>query len=211
MISNLKPEASPDESSPVLKDEETTGSSLDASAPNAAARSAVATTSVSKAVNEDTKNMPALADRRVSIRAEDLGDTEDPRELTRNRHQQDAEHEQYLQDYGGANTQAGRLLRRDGQQPAPTSRQNASEDGVPGVLLEPDQPSGTSSNRLRSHPVDHATGCYWMLLLDSMDAAIFLVGFLGLCGWVGGCGWVGIHLLYSTGVGSSKFPTRSCC
>ena len=47
--------------------------------------------------------MPALADRRVSIRAEDLGDTEDPRELTGNRHQQDAEHEQYLQDYGGAN------------------------------------------------------------------------------------------------------------
>ena len=42
--------------------------------------------------------MPALAERRVSIRAEDLGDTEDPRELTGNRHQQDAEHEQHLQD-----------------------------------------------------------------------------------------------------------------
>ena len=96
--------------------------------------------------------MPALADRRFSIRAEDLVDTENPRELPGNRHQQDAEHVQHLRDYGGANSRAGRLLKRDGHQPAPTSRRNLSEDGVPGVLLEPDQPSGTSSNRLRPYP-----------------------------------------------------------
>ena len=71
MIGKLKPEASSEESSPVPQDEEATGPSLNASASNAAARSAGATTSVSKAANEDKKNMPALADRRVSIRAED--------------------------------------------------------------------------------------------------------------------------------------------
>ena len=157
MIGKLKPEASPEESSPVLKDEKTTGPSLDASAPNTAARSAGATTSVSKAVNEDKKNMPALADRRVSIRAEDLGDTKDPRELPGNRHQQDAEHVQHLRDYGGANSRAGRLLKRDGHQPAPTSRRNVSEDGVPGVLLVPDQPSGTLSNRLTTDPRSRKT------------------------------------------------------
>ena len=115
MIGTLKPEASPKESSPVLNDEETTGPSLDTSAPNAAARSAGATTSVSKAINEDKKIMPALADRRFSIRVEDLGDTKDPRELTGNRHQQDVEHEQDLRDYGGADTRAGRLLSRAGR------------------------------------------------------------------------------------------------
>ena len=53
----------------------------------------------------------------------------------------DVEQDQHLRDYGGADARASRLLRRDGHQPAPTSRRNVPEDGVPGVLLKPDQPS----------------------------------------------------------------------
>ena len=63
---------------------------------------------------------------RTPIKAPSLGDTKDPRELTGNRHQQDAYHERHLPDYDGAKALAGRLLRRDGHQPAPTSQRNVS-------------------------------------------------------------------------------------
>ena len=57
--------------------------------PISAARSAGATTSGSKAVNEDSEDMPILTDGRFSIRAEAAVETEDLRELTGNRHRQD--------------------------------------------------------------------------------------------------------------------------
>lgn len=96
--------------------------------------------------------MPELPDRRHSIRAEALVNTKDPRELTGIRHQQDPGHERHHRDRDGAHTPATHLLGRDGTQPAPTPRRNVSEAGVPDVLLRPDQPHCTSSNRLTSHP-----------------------------------------------------------
>ena len=120
--------------------------------PNQAARSAGATTSGSKAVNEDSENMPILTDGRFSIRPEAMVDTKGPRELTGNRHRQDSEHVRYLREHGDADTPASDLLGRDGTQPAPNPRRNVSEAGVPGVLPRPDQPGGTSSNRLTIHP-----------------------------------------------------------
>ena len=116
----------------------TTEGDLAAEQPNPAARSAGATTSGSEAVNEDSEDMPNLTDGRLSIRAEASAETEDLRELTGTRHRQDPEHEQHHRDRGGADTQATHLLRRDGTQPAPNSRRNVSEGGVPGVLPRPD-------------------------------------------------------------------------
>ena len=72
--------------------------------PNQAARSAGATTSGSKAVDEDSENMPILTDGRFSIRAEAVVDTKGPRELTGDRHRQDPEHVRHRQDCGGADT-----------------------------------------------------------------------------------------------------------
>ena len=120
--------------------------------PVSAARSAGATTSGSKAVNEDSEDMRGLTDGRFSIRAEAAVETEDLRELTGNRHRQDSEHVRYLREHGDADTPASDLLGRDGTQPAPNPRRNVSEAGVPGVLPRPDQPGGTSSNRLTIHP-----------------------------------------------------------
>jgi len=120
--------------------------------PVSAARSAGATTSGSKAVNEDSEDMRGLTDGRFSIRAEAAVETEDLRELTGNRHRQDSEHVRYLREHGDADTPASDLLGRDGTQPAPNPRRNVSEAGVPGVLPRPDQPGGTSSNRLTVHP-----------------------------------------------------------
>ena len=70
----------------------TTEAGLATDQPNQAARSAGATTSGSKAVDEDSENMPILTDGRFSIRAEAMVDTKGPRELTGNRHRQDTEH-----------------------------------------------------------------------------------------------------------------------
>ena len=70
----------------------TTEAGLATDQPNQAARSAGATTSGSKAVDEDSENMPILTDGRFSIRAEAVVDTKGPRELTGNRHRQDTEH-----------------------------------------------------------------------------------------------------------------------
>ena len=130
----------------------TTEAGLATDQPNQAARSAGATTSGSKAVNEDSENMPNLTDGRFSIRAEAVVETKDLRELTGNRHRQDSEHVRYLREHGDADTPASDLLGRDGTQPAPNPRRNVSEAGVPGVLPRPDQPGGTSSNRLTIHP-----------------------------------------------------------
>ena len=80
--------------------------------PVSAARSAGATTSGSKAVNEDSEDMRGLTDGRFSIRAEAVVETEDLRELTGNRHRQDPEHEQHHRDRSGADTQATHLLKR---------------------------------------------------------------------------------------------------
>eukprot|EP01048_Picozoa_sp_COSAG05_P000298 COSAG05_NODE_8_length_40675_cov_148.837539_7_plen_299_part_00 len=96
--------------------------------------------------------MRGLTDGRFSIRAEAAVETEDLRELTGNRHRQDSEHVRYLREHGDADTPASDLLGRDGTQPAPNPRRNVSEAGVPGVLPRPDQPGGTSSNRLTIHP-----------------------------------------------------------
>ena len=96
--------------------------------------------------------MRGLTDGRLSIRAEASAETEDLRELTGNRHRQDSEHVRYLREHGDADTPASDLLGRDGTQPAPNPRRNVSEAGVPGVLPRPDQPGGTSSNRLTIHP-----------------------------------------------------------
>ena len=126
--------------------------------PVSAARSAGATTSGSKAVNEDSEDMRGLTDGRFSIRAEAVVETEDLRELTGNRHRQDPKHEQHHRDCGGADTQATHLLRRDGTQPAPNSRRNVSEGGVPGVLPRPDQPGSTSSSLLTIHPERNSDG-----------------------------------------------------
>ena len=125
---------------------------LAANQPNPAARSAGATTSGSEAVNEDSEDMPNLTDGRLSIRAEAVVDTKDLRELTGNRHRQDPEHERHLRERGDADTLATHLLGRDDTQSAPNPQRNAFEAGVPGVLLRPDQPSGTSGNRLTTHP-----------------------------------------------------------
>ena len=78
----------------------TTEAGLATDQPNHAARSAGATTSGSKAVDEDSVNMPNLTDGRFSIRAEAVVDTKDLRELTGNRHRQDAEHVPRLREYG---------------------------------------------------------------------------------------------------------------
>ena len=67
--------------------------------PVSAARSAGATTSGSKAVNEDSEDMPDLTDGRFSIRAEAVVETKDLRELTGNRHRQDSEHVRYLREH----------------------------------------------------------------------------------------------------------------
>lgn len=96
--------------------------------------------------------MPEPPDRRLSIRAEALVNTKSPRELTGIRHQQDPGHELHHRDSDGAHTPATHLLGRDGTQPAPTPRRNVSEAGVSDVLLRPDQPNCTPSNRLTSHP-----------------------------------------------------------
>ena len=120
--------------------------------PVSAARSAGATTSGSKAVNEDSEDMRGLTDGRFSIRAEAVVDTKDLRELTGNRHRPDPEHERHLRERGDADTLATHLLGRDDTQSAPNPQRNAFEAGVPGVLLRPDQPSGTSGNRLTTHP-----------------------------------------------------------
>ena len=125
---------------------------LAANQPNPAARSAGATTSGSEAVNEDSEDMPNLTDGRLSIRAEAVVDTKDLRELTGNRHRPDPEHERHLRERGDADTLATHLLGRDDTQSAPNPQRNAFEAGVPGVLLRPDQPSGTSGNRLTTHP-----------------------------------------------------------
>ena len=45
--------------------------------------------------------MPTLVDRRFPIRADGSADIENLRELPGERHQQDAEHEQHLQEHGG--------------------------------------------------------------------------------------------------------------
>ena len=58
-----------------------------------------------KAANEDKKNMSALADRRFPIQANGSADTKNLRELLGERHQQDAEHDQHLQEHGNANAQ----------------------------------------------------------------------------------------------------------
>ena len=68
------------------------------------------------------------------------------------------EHVQHHRDCGGADTQATHLLRRDGTQPAPNSRRNVSEGGVPGVLPRPDQPGSTSSSLLTIHPERNSDG-----------------------------------------------------
>ena len=86
--------------------------------PVSAARSARATTSGSKAVNEDSENMRGLTDGRFSIRAEAAVETEDLRELTGNRHRQDPEHVRHLREHGDADTPASDLLGRDGTQPS---------------------------------------------------------------------------------------------
>ena len=146
--------ASPDEISipgPTSIDD-TKEAELASEQPVSAARSAGATTSGSKAVNEDSEDMRGLTDGRFSIRAEAAVETEDLRELTGNRHRQDSEHVRYLREHGDADTPASDLLGRDGTQPAPNPRRNVSEAGVPGVLPRPDQPGGTSSNRLTIHP-----------------------------------------------------------
>ena len=90
--------------------------------PDLAVRSAGATTSGSKAVNEDSEDMPILTDGRFSIRAEAVVETKDLRELTGNRHRQDPEHVRYLREHGDADTLASDLLGRDGTQPAPNPR-----------------------------------------------------------------------------------------
>ena len=77
--------------------------------PVSAARSAGATTSGSKAVNEDSEDMRGLTDGRFSIRAEAAVETEDLRELTGNRHRQDSEHVRYLREHGDADTPASDL------------------------------------------------------------------------------------------------------
>ena len=82
--------------------DDTKEAELVAEQPVSAARSAGATTSGSKAVNEDSEDMRGLTDGRFSIRAEATVETEDLRELTGNRHRQDSEHVRYLREHGDA-------------------------------------------------------------------------------------------------------------
>ena len=79
----------------------TTEAGLATDQPNQAARSAGATTSGSKAVDEDSENMPHLTDG--SIQAEAVVDTKGPRELTGNHHRQDAEHVLHLREHRTTN------------------------------------------------------------------------------------------------------------